>query len=281
MWNPPIALSPEEQKIAVRTQKGRKFFVFLRTIRHELLDADFQQTLAKSYSPEPGGKAPVEAGILALATLLQAYCHVGDRDAVELTVMDKRWQLVLDCLGAEQPPFSQGTLLNFRKRLIAHNLDKTLLERTVALAEKIGGFGARQLRAALDSTPLFGAGRVEDTFNLLGHALRKAVELAAQELDTSAGAIMADAGLLLVGHSSLKAALDLDWGASTARERALRLVLEEVERWKQWLEQQQSLSAHEPPIRTYAALLTRSSAGNATCEPLRMRRRLNLRQDTP
>ena len=104
MWNPPLALSPEEQQIVARTQKARKFFVFLRTIRHELLDADFQQTLAKSYSPAPWGKAPVDAGVLALATLLQAYCHVSDQEAVELTVMDKRWQMVLDCLGAEHPP---------------------------------------------------------------------------------------------------------------------------------------------------------------------------------
>jgi hypothetical protein len=29
MWNPPIALTPEEQKIAARTQQTRKFFVFL------------------------------------------------------------------------------------------------------------------------------------------------------------------------------------------------------------------------------------------------------------
>lgn len=249
MWNPPIALSPEEQKIAARTQKARKFFVFLRTIRHELLDADFQQTLAQSYSPAPGGKVPVEAGVLALATLLQAYCTVGDREAVERTVMDKRWQLVLDCLGAEQPPFSQGTLFHFRLRLIQHNLDKTLLERTVALAEQTGGFGARQLRAALDSTPLFGAGRVEDTLNLLGHALRKGVGLAAKELGISAEAIRADAELELVGQSSLKAALDLDWGAPTARESALRLVLAEVERWKSWLEQQPRLLAQEPPIQ--------------------------------
>ena len=104
MWNPPIALTPEEQKIVARTRKTRKFFVFLRERRHEILDADLQNTLAQSYSPEPGGKAPVEPGLLALATLLQAYCHVGDRDAVELTVMDKRWQMVLACLGAEQPP---------------------------------------------------------------------------------------------------------------------------------------------------------------------------------
>jgi transposase len=121
----------------------------------------------------------VEVGLLALALLLQAYCNVGDRDAVARTVMDTRWQMVLDGLGAEQPPFSQGTLFNVRMRLMAHNLDKTLLDRTVALAEKTGGFGARQLRAALDSTPLFGAGRVADTLNLLGHALRKAVGLVA------------------------------------------------------------------------------------------------------
>src|SRR5438093_3577124 len=249
MWNPPIALSPEEQKIVARTQKARKFFVFLRTIRHELLDADFQQTLAKSYSPEPGGKAPVDAGVLALATLLQAYCHVSDQDAVELTVMDKRWQMVLDCLGAEHPPFSRGTLFHFRLRLIVHNLEKTLLDRTVALAEQTGGFGARQLRAALDSTPLFGAGRVEDTLNLLGHALRKAVGLAAQQLGASAEAILEEAGLVLVGQSSLKAALDLDWGQPKAREKALRLVLEEVDRWKRWLEQHQSLSADTPPMK--------------------------------
>jgi len=120
MWNPPIALTPEEQKIAARTRKARKFFVFLRERRHELLDTTFQATLAASYSAEPGDKEPVEAGLLALAILLQGYCHVGDRGAVELTVMDKRWQMVLDCLGAEQPPFSQGTLFNFRMRLMAH-----------------------------------------------------------------------------------------------------------------------------------------------------------------
>jgi hypothetical protein len=45
---------------------------------------------------------------------------------VEFTVMDKRWQMVRDGLGAEQPPFSQGTLCNFRMRLIAHNLDRSI-----------------------------------------------------------------------------------------------------------------------------------------------------------
>ena len=101
-------------------------------------------------------------------------------------------------------------------RLIAPNLDKTLLDRPGALAEKTGGFGARQLRTVLDATPLCGAGRVEETLNLLGHAWRQAVGLAAHGLDTSAEAVAEDAGLTLLGHSSLKAALDLAWGEPRA-----------------------------------------------------------------
>jgi hypothetical protein len=48
MWNPSIALTLEERKIAARTRKARKFFVFLREHRHELLDTAFQDTLAET-----------------------------------------------------------------------------------------------------------------------------------------------------------------------------------------------------------------------------------------
>jgi hypothetical protein len=271
MWNPPIALSAEEQTIAARTRKARKFFVLLRECRHELLDADFQQTLTTRYSPGSGGHEPVEAGLLAMATLLQAYCHVGDRDAIELTVMDKRWQRVLDCLGTEQPPFSQGTRCNFRMRLIAHHLDKPLLERTVAVAENTGGFGARQLRAVLESPPLFGASRVEDPLHLLGQALRQAVGLAAHGLDTSAEAVAEGAGLTLLGHSSLKAALDLDWGASRARQHALGLGLEEGGRWQRWLEQQHALATQASPLKevmeTIAQIITQDTEPDPDGEP--------------
>ncbi len=44
--------------------------------------------------------------------------------------------------------------MGFRKRLIEQNLDRALVERTVALAARTGEFGARALRAVLDSSPL-------------------------------------------------------------------------------------------------------------------------------
>jgi transposase len=143
--------------------------------------------------------------------------------------MDRRWQLVLDCMGAEEPPFAKGTLVGFRKRLIGKNLDRRLVERTVELAARTGEFGARALRAALDSSPLWGAGRVEDTFNLMGHALRKALGViaAVQGWGHAAGIAMlaGQGGVPQLAASSLKAALDLDWDDPAARDAALAQVL--------------------------------------------------------
>jgi hypothetical protein len=52
-----------------------------------------------------------------MVLLLQAYTGVSDAGAVEMTVVDARWQMVLDVLGAEEPAFSQGALPAFRERL--------------------------------------------------------------------------------------------------------------------------------------------------------------------
>ena len=71
-----------------------------------------------------------------MVTLLQAYDQVGDAEAVVAARVDQRWQLVLGCLGATDAPFSQGALVKFRERMIAHDLDRKLLDRTVALAKQ-------------------------------------------------------------------------------------------------------------------------------------------------
>jgi len=228
VWRPPAEPSPAEQSVIKAVRRAR-LFVFLREHRHELLDEEFQSELAETYADSPKGQPPVPPARLALATILQAYTKVSDDEVIEATVMDRRWQLVLDCMGAEEPPFSKGTLVGFRKRLIEKNLDRRLVERTVELAARTGGFGARALRAALDSSPLWGAGRVEDTFNLMGHALRKALGVIAvlQGRGQTAGTavVAAQAGAPELAASSLKAALDADWDDPAARDAALAQVL--------------------------------------------------------
>ena len=105
---------------------------------------------------------------------------ISDDEVIEELEMDRRWQLVLDCLDEEKAPFSKATLVRFRAALITKGLDRRLIERTVEMAQSRKGFCPRYLRAALDSSPLWGAARVEDTYNLLGHALRKALTVIAR-----------------------------------------------------------------------------------------------------
>ena len=237
-WHPPVDPSAAEQTI-LRLIKRAKLFVFLRQHRHELFDDAFQAELATIYKDSPFGQEPTPPAQLALATILQAYTGVSDDEAIEATVMDRRWQLVLDCLDAEHAPFSKGTLVTFRERLIAHDLDRRLIERTVDLAAATKAVGSRQLRAALDSSPLWGAGRVEDTYNLLGHALRKALGVIARQQGRGLTDLAAEVQApLLAGTQSLKAALDCNWDDPAERTAALGQVLATLGAVETWLDQQ-------------------------------------------
>jgi hypothetical protein len=233
-WHPPVALSPTEAAIVRRIRRA-KLFVFLRRIRHDLFDDAFQAELAQVFRDSPKGQPPVAPAHLALATILQAYTGVSDDEVIEALTMDRRWQLVLDCLDCEQAPFGKATLVRFRAALIAHHLDRRLVERTVELADRDGGFGSRPLRVALDSSPLWGAGRVEDTLNLMGHALKKALGVIARQQGRGLAEVADEAGVPLLATSSLKAALDLDWDDPTARDQALTTVLATVDALTAWV----------------------------------------------
>ena len=86
---------------------------------------------------------------MAMALILQGYLGVSDADAVELTVVDLRWQMVLDRLGEEKAAFSQGALFEFRERLIANDMDQRLLEHTARIARSTKGFDAGKLPKTL------------------------------------------------------------------------------------------------------------------------------------
>jgi len=123
---------------------------------------------------------------------------------------------------------SQGALSAFRERLIEHPMDRVLLERTVALVrEGVASQGEGQslskaLRVAIDSRPLAGAGRVEDTMNLLGHAARTIVRIVSQITDRPVDEICRKAGATLLLAPRLKAGLDIDWSDRARRPRRSR-----------------------------------------------------------
>ena len=102
-WQPSVEPSAAEQAILKRIRRA-KLFIFLRQHRHELFDEAFQGELAMLYQDSPFGQPPIAPAQLALATILQAYVGVSDDEVIEVLTMDRRWQLVLDCLDCSEPP---------------------------------------------------------------------------------------------------------------------------------------------------------------------------------
>jgi hypothetical protein len=84
---------------------------------------------------------------------------------------------------------------------------------------------------------LWGAGRVEDTYNLLGHTLRTALRVIARQQGRGLADVAAEARAAVVGGPrSLKAALDLNWDDPAARRQGLATVLAALEAAEQWLD---------------------------------------------
>jgi hypothetical protein len=244
-----------------RLQRTKKLFRFLREHRLDLFDDAFQDELASMYRSTDEGKEALPPAQLAMAILLQAYTGSSDAEAIENATVDPRWRMVLGTLSPEEeePPFSQGTLQRFRHRMIAHDMDRRLLERSVELAKQTGGFDYKKLpkdiRLAVDSRPLTGAGRVEDTFNLLGHAARKLLKCAAAiaEIDPSDLAESIDVPALTA--SSTKRGLDIDWNDAEQKAGAIKKLTEQIDRLETWVREELGDAAERPPLSEQLATL--------------------------
>jgi hypothetical protein len=260
-WKPQVELSKKEQLIMKRLNRVRALFGFLRKSRHVLFDDAFQEQLESMYRQTGAGEPPHPPAMLCMVLLLQGYVGASDAEAVELTVMDRRWQMVLDCLDVDEPPFAQGALQTFRERMIEHAMDRVLLERTVALVREgvvTRGEGqqlSKAVRVAIDSRPLAGAGRVEDTLNLLGHAARNIVKLVSKLTDRAPEEICRKAGIPLLLAPSIKAGLDIDWSDPRQKATAIEIVERQVAALQRWVEEHLD-DVVESPLRPYLEAIT-------------------------
>jgi hypothetical protein len=258
-WSPSQIVSRQEKFILGRLKRNGKLYAFVRQHRHQLFDDAFQLELEAMYRDTGAGKDANPPALMAMVLLLQSYAGASDATAVELSLLDLRWQMVLDCLGAVEPVFSQGALFDFRERLIAADLDRRLLERSRELAYETKAFDPKKLpktlRVAMDSSPLEGAGRVEDTINLLGHAGHKIVACVAQLLGWAEDRVCREAGSPLLLESSVKKALDLDWSDPTDKATAIPALIEQLTSLEQWVTSRLPEELNRPPLDEHIATL--------------------------
>ena len=277
-WRPPVALTRQERFLLKRLDRVRKLLGFLRRHRHELFDDAFQEELHSMYRTTGAGKAARPPAMMAMAMLVQGYLGMSDAEMIELTVVDLRVQMVLGCLGAEAPPFSQGALQGFRERLIAADLDRRVLARTVELAKATQAFDYRKLpktlRVAIDSSPLEGAGRVEDTFNLLAHAARNVVRCAAGLLGWNEEKVCRQAGIPLLLASSIKRALDIDWNDGVEKTEAIATFSRQLDTLHAWIARHLPEAVATPPLKEHVETLVQIRTQDLEPDPTHGRPRI-------
>ena len=128
-----------------------------------------------------------------------------------------------------------------------------MLERTVELATRTKAFDPRKLpktlRVAIDSSPLEGAGRVEDTFNLLAHAARNVVRCAAGLLGWNEATVCRHAGIPLLLESSIKRALDIDWNDAVEKTEAITTFARQLDALQSWVARHLPEALATPPLK--------------------------------
>jgi transposase len=206
--------SPEHR---LRSKIGEKsFYVFLSDHRPEIFrDEDFSFLYCSD-----NGRKSVAPSLLATALLLQSYTGTSDQEATDRARFDQRWHVALGTQDDEEP-FAKSTLCLFRNQLIVHEKAKLIFQKGLTYLSKQGFIKKHKITVALDTTPIFGRGAVEDTFNMLAEGLRQVMrvlsDIAAQSVEQYAQIH----DFTRYSASSFKGTWTIDWDNSNERQVVL------------------------------------------------------------
>jgi transposase/IS5 family transposase len=175
------------------------------------------------------GRPSVPPSRMFRLLLLQIYEDLSDRQALERMAFDLRWKAVLG-LEVQDRAVGQATLVEFRARLQLHRKMEEAFERFLAQAAEVGLIEPDEVQV-LDSSAIWGRGAVEDTYNLIGSAVRRLLGATGRTRGKRPEALAGDLGLILtlpVAEGSLKGRAGIDWSSPEERRAFLNEVVQEA-----------------------------------------------------
>ena len=175
------------------------------------------------------GRPSVPPGRMFKLLVLQAYEDLSDRRALERMAFDLRWKAVLG-LEVQDRAVGQATLVEFRARVQLHEKMEEAFGRFLEVLLE-AGIISREAVQLLDSTAIWGQGAVEDTYNLIGSAVRKLLGVASRRRGRKAADLAGEIGLVLTAPSetgSLKGRGEIDWSDAGERRGFLNQIVGEA-----------------------------------------------------
>ncbi len=187
--------------------------------------------------------------------LLQSYEDLSDRKAIERMAFDLRWKAVLG-LEVQDRAVGQSTLVEFRARVQLHDKMEQAFGRFLSVLMEAGVITSDQVQL-LDSTAIWGRGAVEDTYNLIGSAVRKLLGAASKRRGRKAVDLASELGLVMTAPSetgSLKGRAEIDWSDAEERRAFLNQLVGEA---RGLLSAMASDESTDPEVAEAMALLRR------------------------
>jgi transposase len=229
---------------------GSFYDVLYREIDRLISDDDF----AACYDLTTG-RPSVPPSRMAKLLLLQTYEDLSDRQALERMTFDLRWKAILG-MEIGEPSVAQATLAEFRARLQLHGKMRQIFDRFLALAVQAGLIDPTTVQA-IDSTAIWGRGAVEDTYNLIGSAMRTVLRATARRRGQQTSELASVLGLVYADPAdprSLKGRAEIDWRDTAQRRAFLNCVVEEARRLLSATAEDQRV---DPAVAEAAELLRR------------------------
>ena len=182
-------------------------------------DDDF----ASLYCPD-NGRPSVPPSLLALCLLLKAHDKVSDEETVERANFDVRWCVALGIELASEP-FVKSTFQEFRAKLVIHEQAGAIFQASLEEAKREGLLRGKKRTIALDTTPIWGKGAVQDTYNLLATGIVKLVRALAEVTRWESGVWAAQHDLSRYFASSIKGEAAIDWDQKAQRKALLTSIV--------------------------------------------------------
>jgi len=205
-------------------EAGSFYEVLCRVGPRLLTDDDF----VECYDPTTGRPSVPPSRMFKLL-LLQGYEDLSDRKAIERMAFDLRWKAVLG-LEVHDRAVGQATLVEFRARVQLHEKMEEAFGRFLSALLEAGVITADQVQV-MDSSAIWGQGAVEDTYNLIGSAVRKLLGVASRRRGHSPSDVAGALGLVVTAPTdvgSLKGRASIDWSDAEERRALLNQLVDEA-----------------------------------------------------
>jgi transposase len=199
------------------------FYGRMGAVSDVLFDDD---DLAEMYCAD-NGRSSLPPSLMCGILILQFHDDVSDAEAVERTMYDLRWKVALD-LPLDFPGFDPSSLSVFRKRTVEHGQERYAFDRFVQ-AGRTAGFIPDKVTLLTDTTPVKGAGAVQDTYTLLRKGTRKLLRALGYHLPGKRRGLSEQAKALVVTYVDQDRKADIDWTDSQQRKAHLQTLVQDVE----------------------------------------------------